>query len=45
MLQIAIWGIAFVLVVKGLDILHQQRIAEAAGSGGGHRYWQLAQSL
>ena len=34
MLQIAIWGIAAMLVVKALDILHQQSIARAAGHPG-----------
>lgn len=34
MLEIAIWGVAFMLIVKGLDIAHQQRLAEVAGSKG-----------
>ena len=34
MLQIAIWGIAAMLVVKALDILHQQAIARASGNSG-----------
>jgi hypothetical protein len=31
MIQIAIWGIALMLLVKGLDVVHQQNIAEASG--------------
>jgi hypothetical protein len=34
MLQIAIWGICALLIVKGLDVLHQQHIAESAGHKG-----------
>ena len=34
MLQIAIWGIAAMLVVKALDILHQQSISLASGNAG-----------
>jgi uncharacterized membrane protein len=34
MLQIAIWGIAFMLLIKGLDVLHQMRIAQLSGNGG-----------
>jgi hypothetical protein len=34
MLEIVIWGMALMLVVKGLDVLHQQRIAEKAGGDG-----------
>ena len=36
MLQIAIIGIAIMLVVKGLDVWHQQKIAESAGHTGSH---------
>ncbi|MFN3777035.1 hypothetical protein [Sphingomonas parapaucimobilis] len=28
MLQIAIWGIAMMLLVKGIDVLHRQRVAQ-----------------
>ena len=34
MIEIAIWGIAFMLIVKGVDILHQQRLAETSGNKG-----------
>ena len=34
MLQIAIWGIAAMLVVKALDVLHQQSISRASGNLG-----------
>ena len=34
MIQIAIWGIAFMLIVKGVDMLAQQRIAKSAGHDG-----------
>ncbi|WP_294138553.1 hypothetical protein [Sphingomonas sp.] len=34
MIQIAIWALAIMLVVKGLDILHQQRVAEQDGKLG-----------
>jgi hypothetical protein len=36
MLQIAIIGIAIMLVLKGIDIWHQQKIAESAGHAGSH---------
>jgi hypothetical protein len=32
MLQIAIWGIAIMLVVKAFDLFHQEAIAKAAGA-------------
>jgi uncharacterized membrane protein len=41
MIEIAIWAMAIMLVVKGLDVLHQQRIAEVAGNPGSH-YLALA---
>ena len=31
MLQLAIWGIAMILVVKGLDVLHRDAVAAKAG--------------
>ena len=34
MIQIVIFGIAFMLFVKGFDMLHQQSIARAAGTPG-----------
>ena len=34
MIQIAIWGIAAMLVVKALDILHQQSISNASNNAG-----------
>jgi hypothetical protein len=34
MLQIAIWGIAAMLVVKALDVLHQQSISAASDKPG-----------
>jgi hypothetical protein len=34
MIQIVIWGMAAMLVVKALDILHQQSIAGASGNAG-----------
>ena len=33
MLQLAIWGIAMMLVVKGLDVLHRDAVAAKAGHG------------
>jgi hypothetical protein len=32
MLQIAIWGIALLLLVTGLDVAHRQSVAKAAGN-------------
>jgi len=34
MLQLVIWGIALLLVVKGLDVLHQQSIVRDQGHNG-----------
>ena len=34
MIQIAIWGIAAMLLVKALDVLHQQSISRSSGSAG-----------
>ena len=34
MLQIAIWGIVAMLVVKAFDVLHQQSISRASGTPG-----------
>jgi hypothetical protein len=42
MLQIAIFGIAIMLVLKGLDVWHQQKIAESAGHVGSHVTAMLA---
>jgi hypothetical protein len=45
MLQIAIFGIAIMLVLKGLDVWHQQKIAESAGHTGSHVTAMLACAL
>jgi hypothetical protein len=33
MLQIAIWGICLMLIVKGLDVMHRQALADARHDG------------
>jgi hypothetical protein len=41
MLQIAIWGIAMMLVIKGLDVLHRDAIAAKAGHGDPKFAWAV----
>ena len=33
MLQIVVWGMAIMLVVKGLEVMHRQAIAQKANQG------------
>jgi hypothetical protein len=34
MLEIAIWGICLMLLVKAFDVMHRQSVAKAAGTPG-----------
>ena len=45
MLQIAIWGIAAMLVVKALDVLHQQSISRASGNAGSEELSKVAAAI
>ncbi|MFM5885728.1 MAG: hypothetical protein ACKOQ3_10470 [Novosphingobium sp.] len=45
MLQIAIWGIAAMLIVKALDVLHQQSISRASGTPGSEALSTIAAVL
>jgi len=45
MLQIAIWGIAIMLLVKGIDVLHRQRVAPDGDRSGASALAFLAAAL